>query len=149
MAGGRLGREAVDRYSVVAMAGIAAEAAQNGRAEGGQADEAALIRLLGSLDGGKTWDLPRVRNQARWAASQALLLLREHGAAYKALCEALRRGESVGGSVMAIEAALEDAFGRNGELPAQTRARQQTSGTTATSQARPPPATTKWKQIEL
>ena len=124
MADGTITREIIDRYSVVVMAGISAEAAQNGKAEGGQSDEAALINLLASLDGGKSWDLPRVRNQARWGASQALLLLREHGAAYRHLCAALERGEGVGGCVMAIEAGLDEGFGRNGELPAQTRERE-------------------------
>ena len=83
MNGGRINREIIDRYSVVVMAGIAAEAANNGRAEGGQADESALVTLLASLDDGRSWDLPRIRNQARWASSQALLLLRERGAAYR------------------------------------------------------------------
>lgn len=124
MSGGRITREIIDRYSVIVMAGIAAEAVQNGRAEGGQADEGALVTLLTSLDGGKSWDLPRIRNQARWASSQALLLLREHGEAYRALCDALERGEGVGGCVMAIEAGITEAFGRNGELPAETRARE-------------------------
>lgn len=124
MSGGRLTREIIDRYSVVVMAGIAAEAAQNGQAEGGQADESALVSLLASLDGGRTWDLPRIRNQARWASSQALLLLREHGTAYKRLCEALERGDGVGGCVMAIEDGLTEGFGRNGELPAERRRRE-------------------------
>ena len=103
---GELPRSAVDRYSVVVLAGIAAEAQQNGRAEGGQADEAALVRLLSSLDGGQSWDIPRIQNQARWGASQAVLLLREHEAAFTALCQALERGASVGECMVAIEAAL-------------------------------------------
>ena len=70
-ASGTVTREIIDRYSVVVMGGIAAEAAQNGKAEGGQADEAALVELLGSLGGGAAWDGERVRNQARWASSQA------------------------------------------------------------------------------
>ena len=124
MSDGTITREVIDRYSVVVMAGIAAEATQNGKAEGGQSDEAALIQFLGSLDGGRSWDLARIRNQARWASSQAALLLQEHGLAYQALSEALLRGESVGGCVMAIERGIDEAFGRNGELPAQTRARR-------------------------
>jgi len=137
MAAGTITREAIDRYSVVVMAGIAAEAAQNGRAEGGQSDERALVQLLGALGGGKAWGAERVRNQARWAASQAVLLLREHGAPYQALCEALERRESVGGCVLAIEAAIDDAFGRNGELPAQTRARQLATRAAAAATAEP------------
>ena len=113
---GELPRSAVDRYSVVVLAGIAAEAQQNGRAEGGQADEAALVQLLSSLDGGKSWDIPRIQNQARWGASQAVLLLREHEAAFAALCEALERGASVGECMVAIEAALATA-----ELPTAGR----------------------------
>ena len=136
MSGGRLTREIIDRYSVVVMAGIAAEAAQNGKAEGGLADETALVQLLGSLDNGRTWDLPRVRNQARWAASQALLLLREHGAAYKALCVALERGEGVGKCVLAIEEALDSDFGRNGELPAEARARRRDAAAAAAAAER-------------
>ena len=46
---GTITREIIDRYAVGVMAGIAAEAAQNGKAEGGQADETALVRFLGSL----------------------------------------------------------------------------------------------------
>ena len=138
MSTGKITRESIDRYSVVVMAGIAAEASQYGRAEGGQQDEGALIQLLGSLDGGKSWDLPRVRNQARWAASQAALLLREHGVAYRELCDALARGEGVGGCVVAIERGLDEAFGRNGELPAQTRARELASSAAAQQQASDP-----------
>ena len=89
------------------------------------ADETALITLLAYLDGGRSWDLPRIQSQARWAVSQALLLLREHGAAYKALCDALERGESVGNCVTVIERALDESFGRNGELPADGRRRAQ------------------------
>jgi len=124
MSGGRITREIIDRYSVVVMAGIAAEAAQNQRAEGGQADETALIQLLASLDNGKTWNIPRIQTQARWAASQALLLLREHGTAYVALCAALQRGESVGQCVVAIERGLDEAYGKAGELPATSRRRE-------------------------
>lgn len=138
MNGGKITREILDRYSVVVMAGIAAEAAQHQRAEGGQADEAALVQLLASLDGGKSWDLPRIQNQARWASSQALLLLREHGAAYVKLCEALERGESVGGCVIAIEKGLVEAFGQSGELPAETRKRKLEAAAKA---AVPTPAT--------
>lgn len=51
MRSGQLPRSLVDKYSVIVMAGIAAEAEMNGRAEGGRADEEALLRLLASLNG--------------------------------------------------------------------------------------------------
>ena len=121
---GRISRAVVDRFSVVVMAGLAAEAMVNGRALGGQSDETALVQLLRSLDGGRTWDLGRIQNQARWAASQALLLLREHRPLYDALVEALERGCTVGQAVATIEAAVEPTFGRNGELPGETRRRK-------------------------
>lgn len=115
---GALKRSVIDRYSVVVMGGIAAEAMLNGRAEGGKSDETALIQLLSSLDGGRSWDLAAIQNQARWSASNALLLLREHRAAFDALVAAVDRGCSVGEAVAAIEAALGDD-----ELPAERRGR--------------------------
>ena len=104
---GSLARSVIDRYCVVVMGGIAAEAERNQQAEGGRSDEAALINLLSSLDGGRTWDIARIQSQARWAASQALLLLREHRAAFDALCAALEAGASVGECILAIEGALD------------------------------------------
>lgn len=124
MRSGTISRGSLDRYSVVVLGGVAAEAMRNGKAEGGQADEQALIRLLSSLDGGRSWDLPKIMNQARWGASQALLLLREHAAAHESLCEALGEGKSMGEAIVAIETALDEAFGRNGELPSETRRRK-------------------------
>lgn len=106
MISGRLSRACIDRYTIVAMAGIAAEAMANGKSEGGKNDENALIQLLASLDQGRSWDLGRIQTQARWAGTQAFLLIRDHQSAYKALVEALGRGASTGESIMAIESAL-------------------------------------------
>merc|ERR1719359_2068925 len=104
---GSLARSVIDRYCVVVMGGIAAEAERNQQAEGGRSDEAALIALLSQLDGGRTWDIARIQAQARWASSQAVLLLREHRAAFDALCAALEAGASVGECILAIEGALD------------------------------------------
>lgn len=121
---GTITRESIDRFSVIVMAGLASEAMLNGRALGGQSDEQALVSLLASLDGGRTWDLGRIQNQARWGASQALLLLREHRPLFDALVAQLERGCSVGECVAAIEAAVVPAYGRNGEMPGETRRRK-------------------------
>ena len=135
MAKGTLRRDTLDRYSVVVLAGIAAEAMVNGQAEGGQADEQALVSLLSSLDGGRAWDLARIQNQARWGASQALLLLREHEEPYKALCAALERGASIGEAITVLEESMVATFGRNGELPAETRLRKARGAQMAAAEA--------------
>jgi len=106
MRSGSMPRSSIDRYSVVVMAGIAAEAELNQKADGGRADEEALIRLLASLDAGKSWDMARVQNQARWAASGAALIIRAHRPAYDALVEALSAGKSLGDCIVTIEDAV-------------------------------------------
>ncbi|CEM38862.1 unnamed protein product [Vitrella brassicaformis CCMP3155] len=100
---GQLRRETIDRLSIITMAGIAAEALQFGNAEGGRSDEATLRLFLGR-DIFPPWSLPRVTLQARWAVTQAVLLLK----AYDNLVEALRQGKPVGDCVAAIERGLPD-----------------------------------------
>jgi hypothetical protein len=56
-----------------------------------------------------------VQLQARWAAMQAILLIREHEASYKALCIALEEGSKVGDLILAIEENLPQT------LPSSTR----------------------------
>ncbi|CEM11091.1 unnamed protein product [Vitrella brassicaformis CCMP3155] len=104
---GQLRRETIDRLSIITMAGIAAEALQFGNAEGGRSDEAALRLFLGR-DIFPPWSLPRVTLQARWAVTQAVLLLKEYSQAYDNLVEALRQGKPVGDCVDAIERGLPD-----------------------------------------
>lgn len=111
MASGTISRRQIDRFCIVLMAGIAAEAMCNGKAEGGQQDEAGLVSFLAALDGGKGWDLARIQNQARWASSQALLLLREHKAAFDGVSKALESGGGVGAAVRAIEDGIDEGFG--------------------------------------
>jgi len=118
---GDLSCACLDRYSIVNMAGIAAEAMSRGAAEGGQGDEQSLMLLLFSTDGGKTWPMEKIESQQRWAAAQAYLLLKEHESAYKALCKALSEGASTGEAIMAIEGAL----AMMPALPAEARKRLQ------------------------
>jgi len=112
-----LSRSSIDRYSVIVMGGIAAEAINFGRADGGAGDEMALVRFLSSINprggGAVAWDAERIKNQARWGALQAVLLLRIYRASYDALVDALERGGNLGECIYAIEKAAADS----GEKP--------------------------------
>lgn len=115
-------RASIDRYSVIVMAGIAAEADFYGQADGGAGDEMALVAFLsqlnpnpkgrsgsgGSGSGAVRWDNERIRNQARWGALQAVLMMRAYQPAYDALVDALERGGSLGDCVYAIESAARE-----------------------------------------
>lgn len=101
LAAGAVGRDALERYCIVAMAGIAAEAEVCGRAEGGAADERALRTLL-TAAGYAEGD---VRSAAVWGAANAVLLVREHrdGAFARLWKELLADGADVASAVLAIE----------------------------------------------
>jgi hypothetical protein len=114
---GKVTSTTVDRYSMIVMAGIAAEAAAYGQAEGGASDEQAIVQLLVTMTR-PSWTLPRVQDQARWGVVQASLLLKEHARAYEALVTALARNAPLGECVAAIEGALDP------ELPSARRREQ-------------------------
>ena len=108
-----LTRSSIDRYSIIVMAGIAAEADCYGRADGGAGDEMALVAFLSRLNGSSrnsvpTWDGAAIKNQARWGAMQAVLMFREYKPAYEALVDALERGGTLGDCIYAIEKAARD-----------------------------------------
>ena len=126
----RFSREQADRAAIVLMAGIAAEALAFGGADGGAADEAALRRLLvqeasqtdeagggGAAGGAAGGDVlgQTLRARARWAAANAVSVLQEQQPAYEALCEALRRGDSVGECAVALDAAWAGSPASDGE----------------------------------
>jgi hypothetical protein len=83
-----------------------------GRADGGAGDEEALVRFLRSLNPRSTnavaaWTPELIRNQARWGATQAVLLMKEYKPCYDALVDALERGGDLGQCIVAIEEAAE------------------------------------------
>ena len=105
-----LTRASIDRYSIIVMGGIAAEALNFGMADGGAGDEMALVGFLQNLNprngGAVTWDTNAIKTQARWGALQAVLLLRQYNDCYEALVDALERGGELGQCVYAIENAI-------------------------------------------
>jgi hypothetical protein len=109
---GQVKRSALDRYSIIVMAGIAAEAEQYGQADGGAGDEMALVSFLSRLNPASNrppqWTSETIRNQARWGALQAVLMFREYKPAYDALVDALERGGTLGDCVYAIEKAARE-----------------------------------------
>ena len=108
-------RSSLDRVSVIIMAGIAAEALKYDKAEGGAVDESSLIQFLSSIQ--PPWNILKIQGQARWAALQAILLIKEHQESYNALVDALNKGLPLGDCIMAIENNLPEV------LPSEMRIR--------------------------
>ncbi|CAN8065676.1 unnamed protein product [Agarophyton chilense] len=106
MSRGQLTTRMIERYAVVLMAGIAAEAIEYGEAEGGDSDVRALLQLLQGLS--PSWNEDDVRVLARWAALQAIVLLRRHKSALHALAAAMSENSTVGTCVQRIEATVHD-----------------------------------------
>ena len=99
--------ESLDRYCVVVMAGIAAEAISFGTADGGEGDEMDLISFLAEKKKGNV-SASSIRNRARWAVLQAILLIRLYQPCYDALVSTMRERKgkkegNLGACILAIE----------------------------------------------
>jgi len=106
---GRITRSIVDRYSVILMAGIAAEALSFGDSEGGSDDEKSLTVFLSET----VQVNQNIPEQARWAATNALSLLKENRDAYERLVMALQEMGSgnIGDIMMALEGYSDNTIG--------------------------------------
>lgn len=88
----------------VLMAGAVSEALAYGRTDGGFDDQLRLARLVRAMRPG--WDEPRVLGLVRWAALQAVVLLRMYADEHEALVAAMLAGVPLGECVAQIEAGL-------------------------------------------
>ncbi|KAG6701536.1 hypothetical protein I3842_08G169800 [Carya illinoinensis] len=97
--------ETLNRFSCIALAGVAAEYILYGVAEGGLADINKLDMLLKSL----AFTQKKADSQVRWSVLNTVLLLRRHELARAKLAEAMSMGKSVGNCIGIIEETIDDS----------------------------------------
>ncbi|CAA0842112.1 Unknown protein [Striga hermonthica] len=93
----------LNRFSCIALAGVATEYLLFGTAEGGLADINTLDRLLKSLG----FTQKKADAQVRWAVLNTVLLLRRHEKARAMLAEAMSEGQSISSCVQMIEKTID------------------------------------------
>lgn len=96
---GKLSATMVNKFSCIALAGVAAEYLLYGRAGGGLAD----INKLDGLLKGLGFTQKKADSQVRWAVLNTVLILRRHEKARSQLAEAMSTGKSVGSCIQVIE----------------------------------------------
>ncbi|XP_021863683.1 uncharacterized protein [Spinacia oleracea] len=101
---GKLSATMLNRFSCIALAGVATEYLLYGCAEGGLDDINKLDGLLKSLG----FTQKKADSQVRWAVLNTILLLRRHEEARAKLTDAMSKGMSVGSCINIIEEAIED-----------------------------------------
>ncbi|XP_051217015.1 uncharacterized protein [Lolium perenne] len=99
---GKLSAKMLNKFSCIALAGVATEYLLYGYAEGGLADVNKLDGLFKSL--GFTQN--KADSQVRWAVLNTILLLRRHEKARSKLAEAMSSGISVGSCIQVIEESI-------------------------------------------
>ncbi|XP_042437356.1 uncharacterized protein LOC122023360 isoform X1 [Zingiber officinale] len=96
---GKLSAKMLNRFSCIALAGVATEYLLFGYAEGGLADIDKLDKLLKSLG----FTQRKADSQVRWSVLNTVLLLRRHEKVRSQLAEAMALGKSVGSCIDIIE----------------------------------------------
>lgn len=101
---GKVSATMLNRFSCIALAGVATEYVLYGYAEGGLAD----INQLDSLLNGLGFTQKKANSQVRWSVLNTILLLRRHEEARTQLAEAMMDRRSVGFCINVIEDAIPD-----------------------------------------
>lgn len=103
--GGKVTATMLNRFSCIALAGVATEYLLYGYAEGGLADINKLDLLLNGLG----FTQKKADSQVRWSVLNTILILRRHETVRAKLAEAMTAGKSVGSCIETIEDAIDSA----------------------------------------
>ncbi|PWA85204.1 hypothetical protein CTI12_AA152070 [Artemisia annua] len=101
---GRVTATMLNRFSCIALAGVATEYLLYGYAEGGLSDVKTLDGLLSSLG----FTQKKADSQVRWAVLNTILILRRHEKARTQLAKAMSEGKSVGSCIDIIEKNIDE-----------------------------------------
>ncbi|KAK1423688.1 hypothetical protein QVD17_18996 [Tagetes erecta] len=101
---GRVTATMLNKFSCIALAGVATEYLLYGYAEGGLADVNTLDGLLSSLG----FTQKKADSQVRWAVLNTILILRRHEQARTLLAKAMSEGKSVGSCIDVIEKNIDE-----------------------------------------
>ncbi|XP_076910574.1 uncharacterized protein LOC143568263 [Bidens hawaiensis] len=101
---GRVTATMLNKFSCIALAGVATEYLLYGYAEGGLADVNTLDRLLSSLG----FTQKKADSQVRWAVLNTILILRRHEQVRALLAKAMSEGKSVGSCIEVIEKNIDE-----------------------------------------
>lgn len=96
---GKLSSQTLNKFSCVALAGVASEYLLYGVAEGGLAD----IQQLDAILKGLRFTQQKADSQVRWAVLNTISILRRQKGLHAKLAAAMLVGKSVGGCILLIE----------------------------------------------
>ncbi|KAK9793193.1 hypothetical protein WJX73_000490 [Symbiochloris irregularis] len=103
--GGKMSSSSLDRYSCVALAGVAEEYVKYGLAEGGKNDVMQLDSLLRALQ----FTQAKADGQIRWAVLNITSILRRHKDVHAKLAAAMSASKPVSECIAVIESGLADS----------------------------------------